>query len=179
MDKFLAFFTKAWYWIRNPSREWFLALFHLVKDAIVYLLLYIQLGIVLNSQQHARRQEALAAQKQLQLDKAFQRWRDNCRNLLKTPATMTKLPYPPSQPCSNQNCQDTPLQLGICTHVLKHYYKRANLNQEASKKERNFWHPNGRRWSEVAEGERIEAKAMAEEVSKVLLELLDEKKGQK
>lgn len=108
----------------------------------------------------------------------FAFWRQHCKLLLDKPHAVTTLPKLPFRRCSKQGCISVHQHLGVCTHVLEDYYTTAALGREELRNERNFWHTNGRKWNEIPERYREDVKAMADEITRVVLRVLDASKGE-
>lgn len=105
---------------------------------------------------------------------SFAEWRKDCRTLFQQPELITRMPQPPYSLCSNIACSTTTSHLRVCSHALKRLYRTLRLDERELKDELRLWHPNGAKVNQVEEGCKIQVLGMANEIARVLQELLKE-----
>jgi len=105
---------------------------------------------------------------------SFADWRKDCRTLFQQPELITRMPQPPYSLCSNIACSTTTSHLRVCSHTLKRFYRSLRLDERELKDELRLWHPNGAKVNQVGEGCKIQVLGMANEIARVLQEMLKE-----
>lgn len=103
---------------------------------------------------------------------SFTEWRKDCRTLFQQPELITRMPQPPYSLCPSIACNTTASHLGVCSHTLKRLYRTLRLDERELKDELRLWHPNGAKVNQVREGCKVQVLGMANEIARVLQELL-------